>query len=120
MIWGPLHLSHGRKGSGRTRSLKCEIIKGLLIQGIAKTEDEVCAVDEIAFDFAPAELADVSGSKSALTRMPRAAFASLDDRRAGRASLSTFTADTAVPGSVSSEADSPAILPTAVSDFALE
>ncbi|HLG54745.1 MAG TPA: type I-U CRISPR-associated protein Csb2 [Vicinamibacterales bacterium] len=56
----PVHLSHGRKSSGRTRSLKREIIKGLLAQGIAEAEDEVSTLDEIVFDFAPAELAVVS------------------------------------------------------------
>ena len=55
----PVHLSHGRGRSGRVRSLKQEVIKGLLIQGLIDTKDEVSAVDEIVFDFAPKELAGV-------------------------------------------------------------
>jgi CRISPR-associated protein Csb2 len=56
----PVHLSHGRRSSGRTRSLKREIIRGLIIQGIVETEDAVSRVDEIVFDFAPEELVGVT------------------------------------------------------------
>lgn len=56
----PVHLSHGRKSSGRKRSLKREIMKGLLAQRIVETEDDVSTVDEMVFDFAPAELAGVN------------------------------------------------------------
>lgn len=56
----PVHLSHGRKGSGRRRSLKREIVKSLLGHRIIEAEDDVSTLHEIVFDFAPAELAAVS------------------------------------------------------------
>lgn len=52
----PVHLSHGRGKSGRRRSLKRQVIKDLVIQGVIDSEDEVIAVDEIVFDYSPAEL----------------------------------------------------------------
>ncbi|HMO94330.1 MAG TPA: hypothetical protein PKD64_19260 [Pirellulaceae bacterium] len=55
----PLHLSHGRGKSGRIRSLKREVIKGLQLQGLIESEDEVFDVEEIVFDYAPDELASV-------------------------------------------------------------
>lgn len=55
----PIHLSHGRGKSGRIRSLKREVIKGLQLQGAIESEDEVFDVEEIVFDYAPDELASV-------------------------------------------------------------
>ena len=55
----PVHLSHGRGKSGRIRSLKREVIKGMQLQGVIDSEDEVFDVEEIIFDYAPGELATV-------------------------------------------------------------
>lgn len=62
----PVHLSHGRKSSGRIRSLKREIMKGLLAQRIVETEADVSTVDEMVFDFAPVELAGVNQAVASL------------------------------------------------------
>jgi CRISPR-associated protein Csb2 len=49
----PLHLSHGKAGSGRTRSITKVIREGLRRQGIA---EEIEAISEIVFDYAPEAL----------------------------------------------------------------
>jgi CRISPR-associated protein Csb2 len=55
----PIHLSHGRGKSGRTRSLRAEVLKSLRIQTVIDSEDDVEDVQEIVFDYAPDELASV-------------------------------------------------------------
>lgn len=56
----PIHLSHGRGKSGRIRSLKREVIKGLQLQGVIDSEDEVFDVEEIVFDYALDELSSIA------------------------------------------------------------
>lgn len=46
----PLHLSHGKTGSGRTRSVTRVIREGLRQQGMTEAIDEI---SEIVFDYAP-------------------------------------------------------------------
>jgi CRISPR-associated protein Csb2 len=50
----PLHLSHGKAGSGRMRPLTNVIREGLRRQGIT---EEIEEISEIVFDYAPEELA---------------------------------------------------------------
>lgn len=52
----PVHLSHGRNGSGRVRPITREILKGMWIQGIISEDAEVRSIQELVFDYAPAEL----------------------------------------------------------------
>lgn len=58
----PVHLTHGRGRSGRTRPITPEILKGLKIQGIITEDDEVRAIQEIIFDYAPNELAEAQAA----------------------------------------------------------
>jgi len=60
----PVHLSHGRRSSGKIRPITPELLKGLLIQGVVAAESEVKTIQEIVFDYATAELAEV---RSAVT-----------------------------------------------------
>jgi len=53
----PVHLSHGRNGSGRSRPIVPELMKGLRIKGVVTADYEVDSIEEIVFDYAPAELA---------------------------------------------------------------
>jgi CRISPR-associated protein Csb2 len=53
----PVHLSHGRCGSGRSRPILPELMKGLRIKGVIGADDEVPGIDEIVFDYSPLELA---------------------------------------------------------------
>lgn len=53
----PVHLSHGRRRTGRVRPIVPELLKGLEIQGVIARGEEVEAMDEIVFDYAPNELA---------------------------------------------------------------
>lgn len=55
----PVHLSHGRRSSGRLRPITYELVKGLMSQGVIATEDGLKTIHEIVFDYAPAELATV-------------------------------------------------------------
>lgn len=55
----PVHLSHGRGKSGRIRSLKREVIKGLRLHGLIAADDSVFDISEIVFDYAPDELTGV-------------------------------------------------------------
>ncbi|MGH7467566.1 MAG: type I-G CRISPR-associated protein Csb2 [Longimicrobiales bacterium] len=52
----PVHLSHGRKSSGRIRSLSAVLVKSLRLQGTIHADDDVAAIEEIVFDYAPREL----------------------------------------------------------------
>ena len=56
----PVHLSHGRKKSGRIRSLRSEVIKSLQRQGVINTEEGAVKVNEIVFDYVPEELVGVT------------------------------------------------------------
>jgi hypothetical protein len=49
----PIHLSHGRGKSGRIRSLKREVLKGLLLQQVIDSENEIFEVEEFVFDHSP-------------------------------------------------------------------
>ena len=51
--FSPLHLSHGKAGSGRTRSITRILREGLHRQGISEAIEEI---SEIVFDYAPEEL----------------------------------------------------------------
>lgn len=53
----PVHLSRGKGRGGRIRSVRAEIIKGLLLQGIVGNEADVEGVEELVFDYAPPEFA---------------------------------------------------------------
>jgi hypothetical protein len=53
----PVHLSHGRNGSGRPRPIVPELVKGLRIKGILLETEEVDTINEIVFDYEPSELA---------------------------------------------------------------
>jgi hypothetical protein len=53
----PLHLSHGEGKSGRRRPIVPVLLNGLLIRGVVAEENEVAAILEIVFDYAPDELA---------------------------------------------------------------
>lgn len=53
----PVHLSHGRSGSGRSRAILPELLRSLRIRGVTQADDEVEAIQEIVFDYAPSELA---------------------------------------------------------------
>lgn len=53
----PVHLSHGRNGSGRSRPIIPELMKGLRIKGVVTEDREVESIEEIVFDYAPSELA---------------------------------------------------------------
>ncbi|MBI4454812.1 MAG: hypothetical protein HY644_02820 [Acidobacteria bacterium] len=55
----PVHLSHGKKSGGQARSIRAEIIKGLVQQAIVTDESDVEAVEELVFDYAPDEFAVV-------------------------------------------------------------
>jgi CRISPR-associated protein Csb2 len=55
----PIHLSHGRGKSGRLRPVTPELVKGLKIHGVITAEEEVQTIQEIVFDYAPAELAAI-------------------------------------------------------------
>ncbi|GAB6167476.1 hypothetical protein JCM19992_34760 [Thermostilla marina] len=52
----PVHLSHGRKSSGRMRSLKHEVVRSLQIQGLIEAAEDVAKIEEIVFDYMPDEL----------------------------------------------------------------
>lgn len=58
----PVHLTHGRGRSGRTRPITPEILKGLKIQGVITEDDEVRAIQEIVFDYALNELAEAQAA----------------------------------------------------------
>jgi hypothetical protein len=58
----PVHLSHGRGRSGRLRPIVRELLKGMKIQGVITADDEVKAVQEFVFDYAPKDLAVVTGA----------------------------------------------------------
>ncbi|MBA3912931.1 MAG: type I-U CRISPR-associated protein Cas5/Cas6 [Acidobacteriales bacterium] len=53
----PVHLSHGRGKAGCLRPVLPELLKSLRIQGIIAEDDEVKAIYEFVFDYAPMELA---------------------------------------------------------------
>jgi CRISPR-associated protein Csb2 len=53
----PVHLSHGRSRSPRSRPIVPELMKGLRIKGVITADHEVNTIDEIVFDYAPPELA---------------------------------------------------------------
>jgi hypothetical protein len=55
----PVHLSHGRRAGGKLRPISREIVRGLLEQELITSESEVEAIEELVFDYAPAELASV-------------------------------------------------------------
>ena len=55
----PLHLLHGKSGSGRMRPVTKVIREGLRRQGITETIEEI---QEIVFDYAPEELATIQRS----------------------------------------------------------
>jgi CRISPR-associated protein Csb2 len=55
----PVHLSHGRGKSGRIRSLKAEVIKGLRLHGLIEADHDVFDISEIVFDYAADELISV-------------------------------------------------------------
>lgn len=55
----PVHLSHGRGKSGRTRSLRAEVIKSLRLQGMIDSDDDVSDISEIVFDYEPDELRSI-------------------------------------------------------------
>lgn len=54
----PIHLTHGRGRSGRTRSIVAEIFKGLKLQGLVDSNPDSVSIREIVFDYAPTELED--------------------------------------------------------------
>ena len=53
----PVHLSRGRNGSGRSRPIVPELMKGLRIKRVITGDDQVDGIEEIVFDYAPAERA---------------------------------------------------------------
>ena len=59
----PVHLSHGGSGSGRSRPILPELMKGLRIKGVIAADDEVPGIDEIVFDYSPLELAATLGGR---------------------------------------------------------
>ncbi|MCG8555032.1 MAG: hypothetical protein MJD61_07050 [Proteobacteria bacterium] len=58
----PLHLSHGKASSGRTRPITKVIREGLLAQGIA---DEIADISELVFDYARDQLVALQGALAA-------------------------------------------------------
>ncbi|WP_347257897.1 hypothetical protein [Methylocaldum sp.] len=58
----PVHLTHGRGRSGRTRPITPEILKGLKIQGVITEDDEVRSIQEVVYDYAPDELAEAQAA----------------------------------------------------------
>ncbi len=61
----PVHLSHGRRRSGRMRPITPELLKSLKVQGLITGVEEVRTIQELVFDYALDELAailtDVNG-----------------------------------------------------------
>lgn len=53
----PVHLTHGKGGYGRTRSITPQVLKSMKIGNVIAAESEVETVEEIVFDYAPEELA---------------------------------------------------------------
>lgn len=60
--FSPLHLSHGKTGSGRTRPITRVIREGLQRHGITET---IADIAEIVFDYAPRELMSVQKALAA-------------------------------------------------------
>ncbi|RLS31379.1 MAG: hypothetical protein DWH80_07950 [Planctomycetota bacterium] len=64
----PLHLTHGKNGSGKLRPITPILQRGLVEYGITA---DVKQIDELVFDYAPADLAEVCESIAAnVARQP--------------------------------------------------
>lgn len=65
--YSPIHLSHGNSSGGRRRPLRPQIIAGLMGQRLVGSEDDIEAIEELAFDYDPSELAETQRALSAGT-----------------------------------------------------
>lgn len=67
----PVHLSHGKRSGGRVRPLVPELLRSLRAQNVISEDDEINRIEEIVFDYAPAELATtVDGLRAARLHEP--------------------------------------------------
>ncbi len=57
----PLHLSHGKGSSGKLRPTKPILIRALRDQGLIEADTDV-EIEELVFDYAPSELAELQQS----------------------------------------------------------
>ncbi len=58
----PVHLSHGRGGSGNLRPITRELLKGMRIQSVIRADEEVKSIQEFVFDYAPKALAAITAA----------------------------------------------------------
>jgi CRISPR-associated protein Csb2 len=55
----PLHRSHGKNGSKKLRPITPVLLRGMREQGLIETDSDVAHIEELVFDYAPSELAEV-------------------------------------------------------------